>query len=244
MLIMIQINLLKATTSDVMTNIAGGFLFNAYAYMRGEQSGNCSFSFVALLKKEGRFKGTEMLHCMVFREKPPKLKNAVPRPFWLCVPGIQGGRKWFDRLLSTFSGIQGQRKVKCVYRDFAAPGNSHDLRRATKAMLSLLTGVKLQRAVQVILMEVCDLSAGEAARFTVHSCRHCLPHCCAASHEPPEGSVECGRWATSTAQMHDLIPSELRQATEAKRAGNMPGSFIFSSYEGGTCWRNLSTSTP
>ena len=103
----------------------------------------------------------------------------------------------------------------------------------------LCTGVKLQRAVQVILMEVCDLSAGEAARFTVHSCRHCLPHCCAASHEPPEGSVECGRWATSTAQMHDLIPSELRQATEAKRAGNMPGSFIFSSYEGGTCWRNL-----
>jgi len=139
MLIMIQINLLKATTSDVMTNIAGGFLFNAYAYMRGEQSGNCSFSFVALLKKEGRFKGTEMLHCMVFREKPPKLKNAVPRPFWLCVPGIQGGRKWFDRLLSTFSGLQGQRKVKCVYRDFAAPGNSHDPRRATEAMLSPLT---------------------------------------------------------------------------------------------------------
>jgi len=41
-----------------MTNIAGGFLFNAYACMRGEQSGNCSISFVAPLKKEGRFKGT------------------------------------------------------------------------------------------------------------------------------------------------------------------------------------------
>jgi len=73
MLIMIQINLLKATTSDVMTNIAGGFLFNAYAYMRGEQSGNCSFSFVAPLKKEGhgRFKGTKMLHGMLFVRKAP-----------------------------------------------------------------------------------------------------------------------------------------------------------------------------
>jgi hypothetical protein len=58
MLIMIQIYLFKATTSDVMANIAGGFLFNTYACMRGEQSGNCSFSFVAPLKKEGRFKGT------------------------------------------------------------------------------------------------------------------------------------------------------------------------------------------
>jgi len=33
---------------------------------------------------------------------------------------------------------------------------------------------------------------------------------------------ECGRWATSTAQVHDLILSELRQAKEAERAGNMP----------------------
>jgi len=142
-----------------------------------------------------------MLHDMVFREKSPKLKNAVLRPFWLCLPGIQEGRKWFDRLLSILGGLQGQRKVKCAYRDFAAPGNSHELRRATKAMLSPLTGIKLQRAVQVMLMEACDLSAEEAAHFTVHSCRHFLPHCCAATHEPPESSVECGRWATSTAQM-------------------------------------------
>ena len=83
---MIQIYLLKA--SDVMANIAGSFLFNAYACMRGEQSGNCSFSFVAQLEKEGRFKGTKVLHGMVFREKSPKLKNAVPRPIWLCLPGM------------------------------------------------------------------------------------------------------------------------------------------------------------
>jgi len=44
MLIMIQIYLLQATTSEVMANIADGFLCNAYACMRGEQSGNCSFS--------------------------------------------------------------------------------------------------------------------------------------------------------------------------------------------------------
>jgi len=56
---------------------------------------------VAQLKKEGRFKGTELLDVMVFREKSPKLKNAVSYTFWLCLPGIQGGRKWFDRLLST-----------------------------------------------------------------------------------------------------------------------------------------------
>ena len=59
MLIMIQIYLLKATTSDVMANIAGGFLFNAYACMRGEQSRNCSFTLVAPLKEEGRSKGTD-----------------------------------------------------------------------------------------------------------------------------------------------------------------------------------------
>jgi len=90
---------------------------------------------------------------MVICEKSPKLKNAVPRPFWIFLPGIQGGRKWpkFDRLLSTLGGLQGQRKVKCVYRDFAARGNSHDPRSATKAMLSPLTGVKLQGAVQLML---------------------------------------------------------------------------------------------
>jgi len=56
-----------------------------------------------------------------------------------------------------------------VYRDFAARGNSHDLRRVTKAMFSPLTRVKLQRAVQVMLMEACDLSEEEAG-FTVHHC--------------------------------------------------------------------------
>jgi len=68
--------------SDVPTaNIAGGFIFSACACIRGEQSGYCSFSFIAPLKKDGRFKGTGVLHGMVFREKTPKLKNAVPRPF-------------------------------------------------------------------------------------------------------------------------------------------------------------------
>jgi len=91
MLIMIHIYLFKATTSDVMTNIAGGFLFNAYAWMWGEQSGNCSFSFVAPLKKEGRFKGTVWYG---FSWEKPQTQDAVPRPFWLCLPGIQGGREW------------------------------------------------------------------------------------------------------------------------------------------------------
>jgi len=33
---MIQIYLLKATTFGIMANIAGSFLFNTYACMRGE----------------------------------------------------------------------------------------------------------------------------------------------------------------------------------------------------------------
>jgi len=119
MLVMIQIYLLQATTSDVMANIAGSFLFNAYACMRGEQSGNCRFSFVTPLQKEGRSKRTEALHGMVIGEKSPKLKNAVPCPFGLCLSGIHGGCKWFDSLLSTLGGLQGQRKVKCVYVNFA-----------------------------------------------------------------------------------------------------------------------------
>ena len=127
----------------------------------------------------------------------------MPRPFWLCVPGIQGGRKWFDRLLSTFSGIQGQRKVKCVYRDFAAPGNSHDPRRATKAMLSPLTGVKLQRAVQVMLMEACDLSAEEG--FKKQHASLCTPvntFCLTAAQ--PHTSLPRAQWSVVGGQRVQL----------------------------------------
>jgi len=44
-LIMIEKFMFSLHTSEVMANIAGGFLFTAYACMRGEQSGNCSFCF-------------------------------------------------------------------------------------------------------------------------------------------------------------------------------------------------------
>ena len=225
MLIMIEMFMLSLHTSEVMANIAGGFLFTAYACMRGEQSGNCSFGFEAPLSRNRRFKGEQMLHGMVFREKSPKNSSAVPRPFWMCVRGIRGDRRWFDRLLSTLGGMDGQRRVKCVYRDFDAPNNSHDPSKATKPLLCPLLGVKLLRGVQCMIKEACNFSLGEQLRITVHSSRHFMPYCCASSKEPATRAVECGRWSSSTAQMHDLIPSELRQAQEAEKVGNLPGEY-------------------
>ena len=56
-----------------MVNIAGGLLFTAYACMRGEQIGNCSFGFEAPLSRDGRFKGEQMLHILL------KVKNVFVR---------------------------------------------------------------------------------------------------------------------------------------------------------------------
>lgn len=71
----------------------------------------------------------------------------------------------------------------------------------------------------------CNFSLNEQLRITVHSSRHFMPYCCASSKEPATRAVECGRWSSSTAQMHDLIPSELRQAKEAEKVGNLPGEY-------------------
>jgi len=90
----------------------------------------------------------------------------------------------------------------------------------------------------------------ETAKIRVALPRPCsaqsvLPHCCAASHKPSERSDECGRWATSSFQMHDPIPSELlAKGKRGRRCRKYATLFIFSSYEGGTCRRNLSTPTP
>jgi len=225
MLIMIKMFMLSLSTSEVMVNIVGGFLFTAYACMRGEQSGNCSFSFETSLSRDGRFKGEQMLHGMVFREKSPKNSSAIPRPFWMCVRGIRGDRRWFNRQLLTLGGMEGQRHVKCVYRDFDALNNSHDPSKATKPLLCPLLEVKLLRGVQVMIKTACNFSLGEQLRITVHSSRHFMPYCCASSKEPATRAVECGRWSSSTAQMHDLIPSELRQAKEAEKVGNLLGKY-------------------
>jgi len=64
MLVMIQIYLLQATTSDVMANIAGSFLFNAYACMRGEQSRNCDSVSLPHCKRRVALKGLK--RCMVW----------------------------------------------------------------------------------------------------------------------------------------------------------------------------------
>ena len=143
----------------------------------------------------------------------------------MCVRGIRGDRRWFDRLLSTLGGMDGQRRVKCVYRDFDAPNNSHDPSKATKPLLCPLLGVKLLRGVQCMIKEACNFSLGEQLRITVHSSRHFMPYCCTSSQEPATRAVECGRWSSSTAQMHDLTPSELRQAKEAEKVGNLPGEY-------------------
>jgi len=50
----------------------------------------------------------------------------------MCVRGIRGNRWWFDQLLSTLGGMDGQRRVKCVYQDFDAPNNNHDPSKAIK----------------------------------------------------------------------------------------------------------------
>jgi len=76
-----------------------------------------------------------------------------------------------------------------------------------------------------MIKEVCKFSLGEQLRITVHSSRHFMPYCCASSKEPATRAVECGRWSSSTAQMHDLIPSELRQAQETEKVGNLPGEY-------------------
>jgi len=130
----------------------------------------------------------------------------------VSLPGIQGGRKWFNRLLSTLGGLQGQRKVICVNRDFAAPGNSHD-------PASRYQGYAQPTHWNKVVESCAGHAYGgmrperkrrlqEAARFTVHSCRHFLPHCFAASllrsltRASQALSVEGGQ-RVRTAQMHD-----------------------------------------
>jgi len=143
----------------------------------------------------------------------------------MCVRGIRGDQRWLDRLLSTLGGMDGQRRVKCVYRDFDAPNNSHDPSKATKPLFCSILGVKLLRGVQYMIQENYKFSLGEQLRINVHSSRHFMPYCCASSKEPVTRAVECGRWSSSTAQMHDLIPSELRQPKETEKVGNLPGEY-------------------
>ena len=76
-----------------------------------------------------------------------------------------------------------------------------------------------------MIKEACKFSLGEQLRITVHSSRHFIPYYSDSSKEPVTRVVECGRWSSSTAQMHDLIPSELRQAQETEKVGNLPGEY-------------------
>ena len=228
MLWMVETYALRPDTSAVMANLACAFLFTCFACMRGEQASNCNFGYEAALKKGGLNQGVVLLQGMVFREKSPKESGAVPRPFWMCIHGLRHGRAWFDRLLSTLGNYAGQRALRCVYLDYCRPGcGSSDPRRALQPRLNPLRGTDLQRGIQIMLVEACKITQQEAGFFTVHAGRHFLPYCAAGSGEPPDRAVEIGRWASSTAQHADLIPSQLRQLAIAEQLVAMPNTYSF-----------------
>jgi len=80
---------------------------------------------VAQLKKEGRFKGTELLDVMVL--KAPSSRTQCRTLFGSVSQGFKEGANGLTACYLPW--VQGQRKVKRVYRDFAAPENSHNPRR-------------------------------------------------------------------------------------------------------------------
>jgi len=77
----------------------------------------------------------------------------------------------------------------------------------------------------VMIKETYKFSLGEQLRITVHSRRHFIPYYYDSSKEPTTLVVERGRWSSSTAQMHDLIPSDLRKVKETEKVGNLPGEY-------------------
>ena len=127
----------------------------------------------------------EVLYGMVFREKSPQPQGKVPRPFWLCLPGLDGSRAWFDRLLTTIGGITRQRELKCVYLDFKAPGNSHDPRKATGSLLA-----PLRVTVQVMLEMALVVPRDVVVSMSVHSGRHFLTYVAEMCREPADRAVE------------------------------------------------------
>ena len=133
---------------------------------------------------------------------------------WPAIPGA----KWMDILVRSLTGSED---ACAVFLENDSP--TGDPFRATRTLPAAMAKDRVTVAKRAIWRRV--VGAEIANRNTRHAERHFLPHAAEARGEPPEDTVELGRWSGSTAQDADLEPTLRAQRCHRLRVGSLPDRY-------------------
>eukprot|EP00802_Teleaulax_amphioxeia_P001636 Tamp_01638.p1 GENE.Tamp_01638~~Tamp_01638.p1 ORF type:complete len:673 (-),score=112.81 Tamp_01638:2325-4343(-) len=189
------------STPPAMRNAAAATLFLVYGCCRAEQAQNMQVYGIAH-------------DCIWGQVNVEKGKTKRPRPFWAALHGFFG-RGWWDVLVETLENVSDG---GFVFRDYSGdPLSQH-----AKPDPACLDEEAITPRIRLVLQQACGMSKEEAATYTKHSCRHCLPASAAARGEGFQRQVEVGRWAGGTFDASDLFGDDFLRAKHAMRASDMP----------------------
>ena len=198
----------QSTLSGPVLNAAAATLFLAYAVSRVEQAQSCYF--------DGWQDG--FLHGVFLLDKHPNPDKRRPRRFWVPTTGLLGTAQWIDILVRSLTGSED---ACAVFLENDSP--TGDPFRATRTLPAAMAKDRVTVAKRAIWRRV--VGAEIANTNTRHAERHFLPHAAEARGEPPEDTVELGRWSGSTAQDADLEPTLRAQRCHRLRAGSLPDRY-------------------
>ena len=189
-------------------NAAAATLFLAYAVSRVEQAQSCYF--------DGWQDG--FLHGVFLLDKHPNPDKRRPRRFWVPTTGLLGTGQWMDILVRSLTGSED---ACAVFLENDSP--TGDPFHATRTLPAAMAKDRVTVAKRAIWRRVVGTEI--ANRNTRHAERHFLPHAAEARGEPPEDTVELGRWSGSTAQDADLEPTLRAQRCHRLRVGSLPDRY-------------------
>jgi hypothetical protein len=192
---------LAADTPPAMRNAAAATLFLVYGCCRAEQAQNMQVYGIAH-------------DCVWGQVNIEKGKTKRPRPFWAALRGFYG-RGWWDVLVQSLEGVLDG---GFVFREYTGNPLSFE----AKADAACLAEDAITPRIRLMLQQSCGMSRDEAAAYTKHSGRHCLPASSAARGEGFQRQVEVGRWAGGTFDTSDLFGDDFLRAKQAMQVSAMP----------------------